>query len=770
MNPTRSVDGKKSLFNPAVPVCLFLIIATAAVYWQVNDFSFVNLDDPLYVTGNRHVKDGLTLKNIIWAFTDATEITNYWAPLTWLSILLDFELYGMNAGGYHVTNLLFHLLNTLLLLFVFHKMTGDLWQSAFIAAMFSLHPLHVESVAWVTERKDVISTFFWILTMWAYCSYSKSHHIKPYLLAIFYFIMGLMAKPMLVTLPFVLLLLDFWPLRRLQLSPPAPFMKKILSLSWEKMPFFLLIPAASIAAFLTQQRGGVISSLSLIPISLRAENVVVSYAAYLWKMFWPFNLSAIYPYPESLPIGLVAASLCVLVLISAIAFLTINKAPWFIVGWLWYVGTLVPVIGIVVIGPHAMADRFTYVPLIGIFLIIAYGVPELLKKNQNRKTVLAAATSVLIACLLSATWNQVGYWRDSFTLFKHALEVTEKNPLAHLNMGNALLDQGDLEEARRHYAASLQIFPDSDEAHNNLGTIFMRKGEINQAIEHHSQALRINPDSVSALNNLGNALKKAGRTDEAIECYTKALKIQPDSAELNFNLGLLLSNSGRQNEAIQHFSRALQIDRTFALAHNSIGNAFMKLNQVEKAMIHFSKALETNPSLYTAHFNMGQAFEKLGKTSDAIKHFKLALQINTDYAMAHNYLGNLFLKTGEMAEAISHFTEALKLKPDYTEARNALLTIAFFYANQEKYDRSIDVFQKIITAQPQESVYYYNIACLYSIQNQKEASISWLKKAVEKGYDNLERIKTDTYLDNIRQSNGYKNIVEKMITSRPQQK
>ena len=736
MNQRRPLEDKKFLLNPIAGICLLLLLITTLVYWQVKDFSFVNLDDPLYVTGNRHVQDGLTIKNIIWAFTDATKVTNYWAPVTWLSIILDFELYGMNAGGYHLTNLILHIVNTLLLLLVFHKMTGNLWPSAFIAAMFSVHPLHVESVAWITERKDVISTFFWILTMWSYFSYSKSHNIKHYLFTIFYFIMGLMAKPMLVTLPFVLLLLDFWPLERLQISAPAPFIKKIFSLSWEKMPFFILIPAASIAAFLTQQRGGVISSLSLIPIYLRAENIVVSYASYLWNMFWPFSLSAIYPYPEYLPVWLVATSLFFLVLISALAILTINKAPWFIVGWLWYTGTLVPVIGIVVIGPHAMADRFTYIPLIGIFIIIAYGIPELLRKLQNMETYLAVTASVLLLCLMSATWNQVNYWRNSLTLFKHALEVTEKNPLAHLNMGNALLEKGDIEEARNHYVASLQIFPDSDEVHNNLGTVLMRMGKTSEAIEHHRKALQINPDSVSALNNLGNALKKAGRTDEAIECFTRALKIQPDSVELNFNLGLLLSNSGKPNEAIRCFA----------------------------------KALEANPSLYTAHFNMGQAFRELNKTSDAAKQFKLALQINPSYVAAHNYLGTTLFKTGELAEAALHFSEALKLNPDSDYARDSLLTIAFVYANQKKYDKSIDVFKKILAAQPQEGVYYYNIGCLYSIQNQEDESIDWLRKAVERGYNNRERMKTDKYLENIRESEGYKDILEKMAKSPPQKK
>jgi len=755
-------DEKKHLFAPAILICLLLITTTVVVYLQVKDFAFINLDDPIYILDNRHVKNGLTAENILWAFTGATKGTNYWAPLTWISIILDFELYGMNAGGYHVTNLILHILNTLLLLLVLCKMTGELWKGAFVAALFSLHPLHVESVAWVTERKDMVSAFFWFLTLLSYAFYTKSPGIKNYLFSLFCFLMGLMSKPMLITLPFVLLLLDFWPFKRIQPYGIIPFFKQTISLFKEKIPFFALIPVISIVTYLFQQKGGAIHSLSVIPLAVRMKNIAVAYIHYLCKMIWPFNLSVIYPYPEYLSPLQVISSLFLLLMISLLAIYYSKKAPFVIVGWLWYIGTLVPVIGIVVIGPHSVADRYTYIPLVGIFIIIAYGLPELLKQFKNKKRYLVVSSLILVSCLSLNTWMQAGIWQNSMTVFNHALAVTQNNALAHLNLGNTLMETGDLEGARKHYTASLEIFSDSDEVHNNLGTILMRLGKTDDAIEHYRRALQINPDSAGVLNNLGNALKKAGRTDEAIECFTRGLKTHPDLAELNFNLGLLYSNSGKPDKAIRYFNKALQIDGRFAMAYYSMGNAFMKLKQREKAINYFSKALETNPSLYMAHFNMGQAFEELGRIPEAVEQYRSTLQINPGYATAHSQLAATLLKTGNLDEAAVHFYEALKRKPDSDYDRDSLLMIAFFHTNQKQYDKSIDTVKKIAAIHPQESVYDYSIACLYSISNRKEEAIEWLRKAVDKGYNDFERMKTDRNLENIRQTEAYQEILKQM--------
>ena len=411
-------------------VCLFLVIATLAVYWQVQNHNFVNYDDNLYIYNNRHVQSGLTIENIIWAFTDGTLISNYWHPLTWISHILDFQLYGMNAGGHHLTSLLFHIANTLLLFLVINKMTGHLWRSAFIAALFALHPLHVESVAWISERKDVLSTFFGLLTMLVYAYYAERPGLSRYFLVLLFFVMGLMSKPMLVTLPFVLLLMDYWPLGRLQLgqaiNPSSIKIKKTSAslLIGEKIPLFVLSAIASIAAYFTQSIGGTVTSMNLDLINIRIPNALVSYVSYIGKMIWPNRLGVFYPHPGILPIWQVIGAGTLLVSLSVLFFRWGRKFPYLPVGWFWYIGTCVPIIGIVQIGSFAMADRYTYVPLIGLFIIIAYGIPELVAQWRYRKIWFATLTTAFFMILMTTTWKQVGYWENSITLFEHTQKTT----------------------------------------------------------------------------------------------------------------------------------------------------------------------------------------------------------------------------------------------------------------------------------------------------------------------------------------------------------
>ena len=492
-------------------VCLFLFISTLIVYWQVREFHFVNFDDDKYVYHNRHVQEGFTLESVTWAFTTVHAMN--WHPVTWLTHMLDCRIYGNNPGGHHYTNLLFHIANTLLLFLVFRKMTGDLWQSAFVAALFALHPIHVESVAWVSERKDVLSTFFWMLTMWSYIRYVEHPFVRRYLLVVLLLALGLMSKPMVVTLPFVLLLLDFYPLDRFKLQPSnnsnSLQRSNFFHLILEKVPLFVLVTMSSVITFYAQKMGGAVRSLQMYPIKVRIANALVSYIKYIEKMIYPSHLAVLYPHPVMIPWWKIIGASFILVSVSFLAIRIVKQSPYFAMGWMWYLGTLVPVIGLVQVGRQSMADRYTYVPLIGIFIIIAWGVPELVAKWRHKKLWLTVSATIYVTILMSMTWKQVGYWKNSMTLFKHTLEITSNNYVPYNNLGNALDEQGSTEEAIEHYLQALRIKPDFWLAHYNLAVDLIRKGDIDEAIDHFRKALQINPGDIQVKNKLNEALNEA---------------------------------------------------------------------------------------------------------------------------------------------------------------------------------------------------------------------------------------------------------------------
>ncbi len=429
-----------------VIVSVVLIMATLAVYWQVQNHEFVNYDDDLYVTDNPHVKAGLTREGAIWAFV-ATHAGN-WHPLTWLSHMLDCEVYGVNPWGHHLTNLLLHIGNTILLFLLFRHVTGAVWRSTLVAALFALHPLHVESVAWVSERKDVLSTLFWLSTMWTYLRHVESPGFRWYLLALLSFALGLMAKPMLVTLPFVLLLIDYWPLGRLQFGQsnrthesmtPGLQRSSVSSLIFEKVPFFAISAVSSTVTYIVQLSAGAMPSQDVLPLQVRTANALVSYISYIGKMIWPHHLAVSYPHPGSnLPLWQIAGASLLLVFISALVIRGAGRFPYLVVGWLWYLGTLVPVIGLVQVGSQAMADRYTYVPLIGLFVIIVWGAPNLVRRWRHGRFLLVSSSGVLLLTLMACTWLQTSYWKDSFTLFQRTLDVTADNWRAHNGLGLAL--------------------------------------------------------------------------------------------------------------------------------------------------------------------------------------------------------------------------------------------------------------------------------------------------------------------------------------------
>jgi len=546
---------------------LGLVAVTVAVYAPVRQYGFHGFDDPEYVSENSYVLRGLTWDGVRWAFT--TGYFANWHPLTWLSHMLDVQIYGLHAPGHHATNVLFHIANTLLLFGLLRQMTGRLGRSAFVAGLFAVHPLHVESVAWVSERKDVLSTLFAMLTLWGYVWYVQRPRLGRYFVVALFFVLGLMAKPMLVTLPFVLLLLDVWPLGRVTLPTDSSgrlgWSLRVqwpsgARLVWEKLPLFGLAAASSMVTFVVQQRAGAVGGFEAMPLDFRAANAVISYVAYIAKMLWPVRLSAFYPYPETLPGWMVFGSLFVLLGVTGLVVRSWPRNLYLPVGWLWYLGTLVPVIGLVQVGGQAMADRYTYVPLIGLFITVGWGIPDLLGRWPSRSIVLPAAAGMVICACAVAAGSQVRYWESNTALWTRALEVTAGNYVAHNNLGTALAREGKIGEALTHYAESLRLEPANANAHFNLGVALDQPGRSREALAHYAEALRFKPNHAAAHNNLGAMLDQLGRSAEAKNHYLEAVRFKPDYEEAHFNLGVALAREGKIGEAMTHLRKAFSIN------------------------------------------------------------------------------------------------------------------------------------------------------------------------------------------------------------------
>lgn len=578
-------------------ICLFLFISVIAVYWQVQNHKFIlKFDDEQYVTMNVYVQKGLNCENIRWAFT-STE-AGFWHPLTWLSLMLDYQLYGLNAGGFHWTNLLLHIISTILLFLVLSRMTGSLWRSGFVAVLFALHPLHVESVAWIAERKDVLSGVFWMLTMYAYVSYVDRPGAWRYLMILSAFILGLMAKPMLVTLPFVLLLLDYWPLNRFRLELknnetvirrkiafiPVGQRNTISLLILEKIPFIILTIIISAITFFTENKHSAIASLKGLSIYARIDNALVSYVEYISKMILPVNLAVFYPhpmtlsYPMTLPLWQVGFCLLLLICISLINLYYIKKYPYLIVGWLWYLGTLVPVIGLVQVGLHAMADRYTYVPLIGLFIIVAWGFADLAKRWQHGRSLFSSAAALILICMIIVTWVQLRHWKNNLTLFNQAIEVTDDNYLAYNNLASIFIEKKDYRQAYQYASKAIQINPHLPGIQLNMGIILARFGNTEKAIYHFQKALKLQPDFLDAMKRLGDVYMQQGSIEAAISQYSKVLNITPNDPEMHNSLGIALAIRGKPDAALIHFRRALDLKPDYINAKNNLERLMKKKN------------------------------------------------------------------------------------------------------------------------------------------------------------------------------------------------
>ena len=685
-------------------IIVILILANFVAFGRIVTNDFISFDDDQYVTENNHIKSGINTESIKWAFTSSHAAN--WHPLAWLSHMLDWQLFGSNASGHHFISLLLHLGCVLLLFLFLSKTTGSLWPSAFVAAFFALHPLRVESVAWASERKDVLSMFLGLAVLYTYALYVEKSKLAKYYLCLVLFALSLLAKPMLVTLPFVLMLLDFWPLKRWQkafasanmpvLLSEKPEKKKtkhhkadsiqakkisvplitrakmIRSLLWEKAPFVFLAFASCIVTIWAQNKGGAIASLEKLPFTERILNAIVSYIAYIIKIFWPVNLAVFYPYEQFMPLWHVFAAASIILGITIALIYAINKAPFLFVGWFWYLGTLIPVIGLMQVGRQAMADRYTYLPSIGIGIMIAWAVPYLLPKEERaRKIILIPIMSVVLTVLTILTWQQCGNWKNSITLYNHVLKVTKNNDLAHCNLANELVKQKRVSEAITHYLAAIEINPYYAGAHSNLGAALVAQGKNEEAITHYLAAIKIKPDQEEAHSNLGVVLAAQGRNEEAITHYLTAIKINPNYDDAYYNLANLFIKQGKIKEAIDNYLQAIKINPDHYNAHFNLASVLVREQRLEEAIDHFRQAARITPS-FAALNNLGVNLEKKLKHDEAIYYYRLALKLEPQNPGIYFNLGVALGNKGELNEAAEHFRQAINLKPDYEEARRAL--------------------------------------------------------------------------------------------------
>jgi len=582
-------------------IYIFLAVITLAVFWQVDHFNFVDFDDTVYVTENSHIQSGITLNGFHWAFT--TTDAEFWHPLTWLSLMFDYHIYGLNAGGYHLTNRILHILSTLLLFWLFNRMTGAPWKSAFVAALFAIHPLHVESVAWIAERKDVLSAFFWMLTLCLYVYYTEKPVIKRYLLVLFSFVLALMSKSIVITLPVIMILLDYWPLKRFQFQKN----KLVLWQLKEKLPFFILSAIFIILTLHAQP------SVEHFPLCSRLFNASVSFVTYLEKTFWPHNMAVFYPFNTQIPMWQVFGTSFFIIIISFAVIVMAKRLPYLFVGWLWYAITLLPIIGIIQVGNHAMADRYHYLPSIGIAIMLAWGIPALIKSEETRKKILFPAGIAVLTILSALTWQQCGYWKNNFELFNHAVLVTKDNYLAHNNRGVEYGKLGQYQLAIEDFNKAIGLNSNYIKAYYNLGKTYAELGQYTLAIEKYNVAIKLKPNYIDAYYNRGIIYGERGQYELAIEDYNQAIRLQPNFANAYNNRGLSYFNLGQYQLAIQNFNEVIKLKQDDTAAYNNLGFTFAKIGQYQRAIEDYTKAIRLRPDFILAYQNRAISYNKLGK-------------------------------------------------------------------------------------------------------------------------------------------------------------
>jgi tetratricopeptide (TPR) repeat protein len=724
-------------------IIIFLIVASFIAFGRILGNDFINFDDGRLITENIHIKAGINAESIKWALTNSK--LEYWHPLTWLSIMLDWNLFGANASGHHLVSLLWHLGSVILLFLFLSKTTGSLWPSAFVAAFFALHPLRVESVAWAAERKDVLSVFFGMATIYAYAYYAEGSKLSKYFLCLILFALALMSKPMLVTLPCVMLLLDYWPLGRWQkastpesipilvdkragnkknkkikvessvdkkIAKPVQSGRQLIgNLLWEKVPFFFLALVLSIGLIRQLQKDRLFIPLQQNPFSDRIMNAIVSYVTYLGKTFWPIDLAVFYPYPGAPPLWQFLGALLIFLLISVVIILYIRKLPFLFVGWFWYLGVLFPVIGLMQAGAQTMADRYTYFPSIGIAIILVWSIFYLLPKKKLRKLILIPSAVIVLSVLTFLTWQQCGYWKNSISLFNHVLRATKDNYVAHNNLGAALFDEGKNEEAIHHFLESIEINPYISNAYLNLASALVFQGRIEEAIVQYLALIKFIPNQEEAHSILGVVLADQGKkladqgkksaaqrmNEEAIVQYLASIKLNPDQEEAHSNLGVLLAAQGRNEEAIAHYLAAIKINSNYDNAYYNLANLYIKQGKIAEAIDNYRQAIKINPDHFDAHFNLADVFVQQSKIDQAIEHFREAVRITPSSFASLNNLGVNLEKQLKHDEAVSYYRRALVVEP---KNPGIYFNLGVALGNKGELKEAIEHFRRAIDLKP----------------------------------------------------------------------
>jgi Flp pilus assembly protein TadD len=690
-------------------VCTCLLLGSVLVFVQTARYEFVNYDDKQYVYDNPSVARGLTAEGITWAFTHVH--AGYWSPLTWLSLMLDCQLYGLNAGGHHLSNVVLHAATAILLFLVLWRMSGGFWPSALAAAVFAIHPLRVESVAWVTERKDVLSGLFFVLALGAYVRYVQHpFSVARYVAIMVCLALGLMAKPIVVTLPLVLLLLDYWPLGRFAsgachgLTPPhcnggesaadanspAALLRRFpvfWQLVIEKLPLLLLAAIFCGITFWTQAEARM--AIETLPLGWRIANALVAYVAYLEQFVWPVGLAVFYPHPgDSLPIGKVLVAVAVLTLISAAVLACRRRCPYLLMGWLWYLGMLAPVIGLVQAGWQARADRFTYLPQIGLCIALAWGAADVLRSYSYRGWLGGSVAALVLALLMGCAWRQTSFWSNTETLWAHTVVCTSRNFVAYQGLGRVLAERGKLDEAMAYYRKSLESKPDYAAAYEGLGLALVARGHHDEAMAYYQKALTIEPDSPDLYDDLGRALAACGRLNDAVAPYRKAMELQPHDATIHYDLANALAGLGQLDEAIEHYQVVLKSLPDHVQAYNNLGIALANRGQLDEAIAQFERALKIKADDVGLHSNLANALAACGRPTEALVHYETALKLQPNHVETQKNLAWLratcsqaSLRNG--AEAVELAERANKLcggrRPDVLDCLAAAYAAAGWF-------------------------------------------------------------------------------------------
>ena len=748
-------------------VCLLLIAAVSVVFGGALGHKFVNYDDNGYFFSNPHVKAGLTWNGLQWAFKSG--YASNWHPLTWCSLMLDAQIFGTGPLGPHLTNVILHAANAVLLLLLLRRLTGVLWPAAIVAAVFAVHPLRVESVAWVAERKDVLSGLFFMLTLLMYARYAQkqstvdgresratltpslSHRMGEgarragegpkagglaldprlstldYSLALLFFIFGLMSKPMLVTVPFVMLLLDYWPLGRVAgLGQARGTVRKMkFKLILEKVPFIILSAGACVATVIAQREG--IKSMVDLPLSFRLGNAAVACVTYVAQMIWPADLVVFYPYME-IPAWEVAGAVVLLAGATAAVVAAKKRCPFLAVGWFWYLGMLVPVIGLVQVGDQSHADRYTYLPQIGLYLAVVWAIRQWTLARRWPRPALAAAACSLVAVLMVGARKQTCYWRDSLSLWERALACAPGNITAYSNMGANLTDRGRFAESIEYYRKVLEIKPDSAGAHNDWGKSLMGMGQTADAIKHLQKAIEIDPDCAEAHNNLANLLAAQGQTAAASEHYQKAMRLRPNQAEICYNFGNLLAAQGLAGQASEQYRKAIDLEPGYAKAHYSLANLLAAQGQYEAADEQFQQAIQSKPDYAEAFNDWGAMLLAQGRSAESIQPLQKAVQISPLYVEAHNNLASALGMQGRVSEAVQEFKKAIEIKPDYGKAH---FNLANIFAAQGELDQAREHYQQAAALMPGATSVHYQLGVILERQARFKLAIAEFEKILE---------------------------------------